>query len=68
MSERDKSWIGALRTRANLFCHKKLGWHWNRDVEYRSFDGASNVGWCRVCRAKVLMDSNGNWFRTHGKW
>lgn len=68
MQGKAKSWVGTLRTRANLFCHKELGWHWDKDVECRSFEGASQTGWCRVCKTRVLMDSGGNWFRARGNW
>jgi len=40
--------------------HYWLDWHLN--VEQIGNDGCSFTGQCRVCKRRVLQDSQGNWF------
>ena len=42
------------------FAHRYLGHHWPREAW--GFDGCSMTSRCRVCSARIGMDSQGNWF------
>lgn len=42
----------------SLFC--RVEWH---DAQLTGFDGLSFVGRCRHCKARLLQDSHGGWFR-----
>lgn len=44
------------------FTHDLLGWHDGQGGSH-SFDGLSFGGTCSVCGCRVLLDSQGNWFR-----
>ena len=50
-----------LRPDSDWFC-RELGWH-NGDNGDQFFDGCSTHGRCTRCDKKVMLDSQGNWFR-----
>lgn len=43
-----------------LLC--KIGWH--SPTGFRTTDGCSLISRCKRCGAKIMLDSQGNWFRT----
>lgn len=41
--------------------HDIMGWHLPDETEF--FDGCSEHSHCRFCKAEIMQDSQGNWFK-----
>lgn len=55
-----KKLLDKLNSSIGKFFCNKLDWHISPMI---GFDGASALGMCERCKQRLLMDSQGNWFK-----